>query len=150
MNTPSERDFYVDLIEEDAKMNRNALVSSDEVAHEHDQLAHMTYQTVVRNKHQEFEEAMSLLVMELLKWKFLKERRANSLKRIIKKHRIKIPEMLDAFPSLEMHLFDVIWLERVWKTAVLLLEHVTQLRNFFPEKPLWTIGEIIDMHFFPD
>ncbi|MBP3195365.1 MAG: DUF29 family protein [Cardiobacteriaceae bacterium] len=146
MNEPIHREVYVDVMQG----NGSSTTAEGYNSMTQEQLAHITYQSVVRSKHQEFEETLSLLIMELLKWRYLKERRANSVKRMIKKHRIKIPEMLESFPTLETYLFDQIWLERVWKASVMLMEHITHFKNFFPEKPVWTIGEIIDMHFFPE
>lgn len=102
-----------------------------------------------RKEINELKNRLIVLIFHLLKWQFQVERQGNSWKNTIKEQRRQIQFTLKDSPSLKSKIDSI--LDEVWKYAVVDASDETNLpKDAFPNKPIWTLKEILDDDFYPN
>ena len=104
---------------------------------------------VGKSEQRELASRSAALLCHLLKWQFQPELRSKSWSATIAIQRRAITRKLKKTPSLKHQLSDAEWLEGTWDDALELAIDETGLSEF-PNHPIWSPGDILDPHFFPD
>lgn len=108
-------------------------------------------ETLGRNEYREISRHMTALIMHLLKWQFLPQKRGNSWQISIDKQRIKISCLTEEMPSLKNYFHDNEWITKIWSDAVVDAANEMDLeKSTFPSEPIWAVEHILDENFYPN
>jgi hypothetical protein len=102
-----------------------------------------------RRERQALESNLVILLLHLLKWQYQPEMRSGSWNGSIVEHRRRIRKSLQASPSLQPYLLEV--LAEAYEDAIAQAVAETGLgQDVFPVDCEYAIGQILDTDFLPD
>ena len=138
-----EQDFYAWANEQAALLRAGKLAAADieNIAEE--------IESIGRSEKRELVSRLTVLLQNLLKWRFQPDRRGRSWEATITLQRDDLVDHLHDNPSLRAMLPEVV--ARAYGTAIVMAEGETDLsRSSFPAACPWSIEQIIAQDFWPD
>lgn len=102
-----------------------------------------------KGEHRELANRMTVLLAQLLKWKYQPERRGNSWRNSIRAQRNSIAVRLDKMPSLQPLIFDTSWQDVIWADAGAMFTGETGIDSL-PEHDPWSATQILNQEWLPD
>jgi hypothetical protein len=105
---------------------------------------------VGKSEQRELAGRISVLLVHLLKWECLPERRSSSWENTINIQRKRVERRINRTPSLRASLFDEEWRDDAWDEAVERAAAETGIEVMrFPSACPWNPVQIMDRNFFP-
>lgn len=143
MNTPYETDVLA-WAQEQAALLREGRFSEIDTANIAGEI-----EDVGKSEKRELAHRISVLLANLLKWKFQPGYRRPGWQRSIKEQRKAIELHFKATPSLKVALDDPDWIAIVWADAVSSASQETQ-SDVLLEYGIWGMEQIVSQDFYPE
>lgn len=106
-------------------------------------------ETMGRSEKRELESRLTVLLLQLLKWKYQAIRRGRSWQLSIDEQRLQFAETLSENPSLKARLDELVI--KSYRLAVIQAARETNIsKTVFPEDCPWTLAQFLDEGFYPD
>jgi len=138
-----DNDFY-SWTQEQANLLRNGQFNNLDIPNLIEEI-----ETMGRSEKRELESRLTILLLHLLKWKYLEVRRGRSWQLSIDEQRIQFCKTLNENPGLKPALHDII--NDAYKLAVIKTARETKIsKAVFPECCPWTLAQFIEDGFYPD
>jgi hypothetical protein len=138
-----EQDFY-SWTQEQANLLRSGQLDCLDIPNLIEEI-----ETMGRSEKRELESRLTVLLLNLLKWKYQEIRRSRSWQLSIDEQRIKFEETLEDNSGLKSKLDDI--LKRAYRLAVIQASRETNLsKNIFPENCPWELNQLIKEDYYPD
>lgn len=105
---------------------------------------------VGKAERRDFSNSMTVLLANLLKWKFLPDGQGSCWKMPIQLKRKVMAKWISNMPSLNTDIEDPEWWELVWADALIMVTKDSGLAfERFPETCPWSYQEIVNLDFYP-